>query len=195
MADEKYYIVKESSLTSVADKLREASGSEEKISFPNGYIDSVDDVVAKEQAVLDSIVDGSISGAYTNGRVTRVKTYAFYKCTDLTSADFPAATSIKSTAFQSCTGLISVDFPNITNIEGYVFQNCKKLTALILRADQVCTLFATNAFTGTPIESGTGYIYVPDDLVEDYKAATNWSTYADQIKPISELPEEEEDKE
>ena len=31
------------------------------------------------------------------------------------------------------------------------------------------------------------YFYVPDNLVNDYKAATNWSTYADQIRPISEL--------
>ena len=37
---------------------------------------------------------------------------------------------------------------------------------------------------------GTGYIYVQDNLVEQYKSATNWSTYADQIKPLSELPQE-----
>lgn len=30
-------------------------------------------------------------------------------------------------------------------------------------------------------------IYVPDDLVNSYKTATNWSTYADLIKPISEM--------
>ena len=31
------------------------------------------------------------------------------------------------------------------------------------------------------------YFYVPDNLVDSYKAATNWSTYAAQIRPISEL--------
>ena len=31
------------------------------------------------------------------------------------------------------------------------------------------------------------YFYVPDNLVDSYKAATNWSTYANQIRPISEL--------
>lgn len=31
------------------------------------------------------------------------------------------------------------------------------------------------------------YFYVPDELVDSYKAATNWSTYADQIRPISDL--------
>ena len=28
----------------------------------------------------------------------------------------------------------------------------------------------------------------PDALVATYQAATNWSTLADRIKPISELP-------
>ena len=33
------------------------------------------------------------------------------------------------------------------------------------------------------------YFYVPDDLVDDYKAATNWNAYANQIKPLSEYVE------
>ena len=68
------------------------------------------------------------------------------------------------------------------------FINCTTLTAVIIRkSDSICTLTNINAFSGTPIASGTGYIYVPNDLVDSYKAATNWSTYATQIKPISEL--------
>lgn len=31
-------------------------------------------------------------------------------------------------------------------------------------------------------------IYVPDDAVDTFKTATNWSAYADRIKPISEKP-------
>jgi len=33
-------------------------------------------------------------------------------------------------------------------------------------------------------------IYVPDNLVEQYKTATNWSRHADKIKPLSEYVEE-----
>ena len=32
-------------------------------------------------------------------------------------------------------------------------------------------------------------IYVPDDAVDTYKMATNWSAYASRIKPISEKTE------
>lgn len=41
----------------------------------------------------------------------------------------------------------------------------------------------------TPMKSGTGYIYVPAALVDSYKAATNWSTYADQIRAIEDYPD------
>jgi hypothetical protein len=47
-----------------------------------------------------------------------------------------------------------------------------------------------NVFSSSAIANGTGFVYVPDNLVEKYKTATNWSTYASQIKPMSELPEE-----
>lgn len=33
----------------------------------------------------------------------------------------------------------------------------------------------------TPIANGNGYIYVPDDYVNSYKTATNWTIFADQI--------------
>lgn len=35
-----------------------------------------------------------------------------------------------------------------------------------------------------------GAIYVPDDKVEELKVATNWSVFADIIKPLSTLVEE-----
>jgi hypothetical protein len=47
----------------------------------------------------------------------------------------------------------------------------------------------TNIFASTPIASGTGYIYVPAALVDSYKGATNWSTYAAQIRAIEDYPE------
>jgi hypothetical protein len=57
----------------------------------------------------------------------------------------------------------------------------------ITQKDKVCAL-GNNAFTGTPlVGDGTGYIYVPDDLVDAYKSATNWSALASHIKGESEM--------
>ena len=49
---------------------------------------------------------------------------------------------------------------------------------------------STNPFGGsTPLAKGTGYIYVPRALLNDYKTAENWSTYAAQIRAIEDYPE------
>ena len=102
----------------------------------------------------------------TSLTATGVTDYAFYADTLLTTVSLPVATSIGSSAFRNCTAL----------------------TSLTLSKNQVATLSNTNALQGTPIASGTGYVYVPDDLVDQYKVATNWATYANQILPISQKP-------
>ena len=68
---------------------------------------------------------------------------------------------------------------------------CDSLKTMILRSNEVCVLKYSGAISSTPIATSTteGFIYVPDDLVESYKTATNWSTYASQIKGLSELGE------
>ena len=137
---------------------------------------------------------------------TIIVEYAFYSCGNLTSVDLPAATGIgsyafrnsglisvslpvvdriSSSTFRSCSDLTSVDLPAATGIGEYAFYSCSKLTSVMLRnTAKVATLYNTNAFTNAK----NAIFYVPDALVDDYKAATNWSTYADRIKGLSELP-------
>jgi hypothetical protein len=90
---------------------------------------------------------------------------------------------IGSSAFQNCSQLTSVSFPAATSIKAYAFQSCSQLTKIVLgNTEQVATLSNTNAIPSNAV------IYVPDALVNSYKAATNWSTLADRIKGMSELP-------
>ena len=145
---------------------------------------------------------------------TEIKASAFYNCIGLQSVYAPLAQTIGSMAFYYCTVLPEIDLPSVSSIGGSCFRgcvvlrkiniggdvgtipancfgNCSAITALLLpNVTKVTTLQNANALTGTPIASGTGYIYVPDALVDSFKAATNWSTYAAQIKPISEYVEE-----
>ena len=53
----------------------------------------------------------------------------------------------------------------------------------------MATLRNISALSSTPIKYGAGYIYVPATLVDTYKAATNWSTYANKIRAIEDYPE------
>lgn len=132
----------------------------------------------------------------------------FNGCTALQTVSFPQATGIGVAAFTNApTGVLA--FPNVTSVSsGAAAQNgpagfdfTKKITIpanafngaynfkhLVLRSSELCPLSNVNAFTNSPIGVGLGYIYVPSDMVDTYKAATNWSTYADQIVPISEYP-------
>jgi len=96
-------------------------------------------------------------------------------------------TAVRGYAFQDCSSLTLADFPAITSIDDYAFNSCSHLTSLILRkSDSICTLSNTNAFSVTPISSGTGYIYVPRALVDSYKAASKWSTYAAQFRALED---------
>lgn len=162
-----------------------------------GGADIVDALIDKSVTEISSEVD--IVGAYACYGLTKLESVnlpnctsigndAFYNCVTLESVESPNVTSIASSAFRLCVVLPSIDLPLLTSIGSNAFRDCRKLQSLILRSKTVCTL-GTNVFTSTPIASGTGYIYVPDNLVEQYKAAANWSTYAAQIKPLSELEE------
>ena len=130
---------------------------------------------------------------------TSIGDFTFRDCTALTNVNLPVATSIARNAFQSCIALTSINLPMVTSIGNYTFFRCFSLTALVLSGTNVCTLANENAFgncyhiLGTtdsiynPTGAKDGYIYVPDDLVDSYKSATNWTTYASQIKPLSEF--------
>lgn len=103
-----------------------------------------------------------------------------------------SATIIGNYAFAYCNQLLTAEFSNVTYVGIGAFGYCTHLTGVIIKASQIpnISMNAGGPFYASGIASGKGYIYVPDDLVDDYKAAEGWSTYANQIKGISELPAE-----
>ena len=114
-------------------------------------------------------------------------------CSNVTITELPVGiTVLNDSIFYSNGHLPSVTvLGDVTSISTNVWYRCSQLSKVVLQnVTAVPTLSNTNAFGSTPIASGTGFIYVPDTLVDDFKTATNWSTYADQIKPISEMPTE-----
>jgi hypothetical protein len=139
-------------------------------------------------------------------KVTTLDSNAFDNCQTLKNINLPSVTTISSYSFKDCYAIKSMRISNVTNISNYAFNNCSNLLAVIIeQTNSVCTLANTLAFRYcyhiqgiqnsyyNPNGDKDGYIYVPDSLVDSYKSATNWSTYADQIKPLSELPQEYKD--
>lgn len=98
---------------------------------------------------------------------------------------FPLVTTVSYYSFNSCNKLKIADFPKVTNISGHSAMAYSGVIALVLRSHSVVTFHST-ALYGTPIASGTGFIYVPSDMVDSYKVATNWSVYAGQIRAVED---------
>lgn len=114
-------------------------------------------------------------------------TQAFYGCHALETINLPSVQIVGAQSFRTCKKLNRVDLETATVIAQLAFDKCPLLDTLIIRTPSLCTLDNISALTNTPIANGTGYIYVPDSLVDSYKSATNWSAYASQIKGLSEL--------
>ena len=115
---------------------------------------------------------------------------ALNSCSRLTSVYAPNALSIESGSFSGSSALPRLKLPSASSIYDSAFKNCTALAILVLgRTDNIVELRNINAFAGTPIESGTGYVYVPSALVDTYKADSVWSTYANQIRAIEDYPD------
>ena len=145
--------------------------------------------------------------------VTTLNQYALQNCKSLNSLTMSGIRTVGNYAFAN-TGIGSIILPVCTSLGTYTgqgsrtslvdltnniaisankFNGAASLAALILRSSSLCSLTAS-ALTGTAIANGIGYIYVPTDLLDTYKAASNWSTYASQIVDISEYPKQLQDE-
>ena len=160
--------------------------------------------------VATAIVTRTIT-EYSNTEIARIGNYALSYCSNLVRVNTPNVTAIASLAFAECAALEYFAKPTAVtgcSLGGYAFQNCtslkrldiigkgtigagtfsgcSSLNAFILRnpySNDVVALANRNVFTGTPIASGNGYVYVALDFVEAYRTKTNWVSYASQIMP------------
>lgn len=121
--------------------------------------------------------------------LTTIAEYAFCECTTLTTVTFPKLKEIPYNGFRQFKGVVKADFSSLTNIGSNGCYQCTNLETLIIRTPTICKLASGSVLTASKILNGTGYIYVPSALVDTYKSATNWSTFAAQIRAIEDYPE------
>ena len=113
---------------------------------------------------------------------------AFRWASSLNNVFFSRARVIGADAFRNTSNLRRATFMEVDTIDGRAFQESSRLETLVIGSNRVARLIDTNAFIATPIFMGAGYIYVPENLVDAYKTAQNWRSFASQIKPMTELP-------
>ena len=123
-------------------------------------------------------------------RATDVKERAFNACAKLMRLRLDSALYIGVAAFANLTNAERIDLPSAQYVSSTTFWSSTKLSALILRrTDGICIASGNPLNTSVPIYKGTGYIYVPRALIDDYKTATNWAVYAAQFRAIEDYPD------
>ena len=138
------------------------------------------------------------------GNNVAIGSRAFEKCHFLKTLNTSKVSSIGSGAFAFChlrklvtsaansdmladSSVGTFDLTTNNSIPNAIWRNARYLTSIIIRSETVRPL-GSQAFQYTPIENGIGWIYVPSNLVDSYKTATNWSAYASHIVSIDEFP-------
>ena len=161
-----------SSVTSIADNAFYSCYSLSLITIANGVT-----------RIADSAFQGcnSLTSITIANGVTRIASNAFRSCYSLASITIAnGVTSIADSAFNGCYSLTSITIPNsVTRIASNAFRFCYSVAFYdFSNHTSVPTLANTNAFTNIPADC---QIRVPASLVDAWKTATNWSTYANYI--------------
>lgn len=111
--------------------------------------------------------------------------YFLENCTSITKIILPKLITFKLQGISRCNALKTIDLPSvttITNYSSYCF-NYMHNVRLLLRYNGVVTLSTTQ------LPNAITEIYVPNDQVDNYKADSKWSTYADKIKSLDDFVE------
>lgn len=120
-------------------------------------------------------------------KVTSLGNYSFNGCNKLTTINVPLIDSAPIAAFYGVRNVKRFDFHRIASITASAFAVCSGIQQLIIRTDKVCSLASTQAFANSAIASKTCLIFVPSSLVDSYKSATNWSTYATLFRAVEDI--------
>ncbi len=136
---------------------------------------------------------GELTTAAIPADITEIKQFAFYGCGSLTGVTLHnGITSVGKRAFAECMGITEITVPASVTYLGYeAFCNNNLTTARVLSTTP-CELGKHIAGGGifeqkvyyNQFGYGNAKIYVPAESLYDYKAATGWSTMADNIYPM-----------
>ena len=204
------YIVTDTSLSSIADAIRNKGNTVASLAFPSGFVSAINDISAGGgDSKEDEIIARTISRSYINNTILKIGIYAFASCINLTTVSFPEVTTIGASAFAncgslttvsfpkvttisnyafySCTNLTTVSFPKATNIGNYAFGSCYKLISLYLLNNSIVSLTGSKVFNSSPIGGYSasagrfGSVFVPQSLLTQYQSATNWTSISSRI--------------
>lgn len=165
------YIVDEYQLISLADAIREKSGSSDPLTF-SGMVSAVSELGGGDD-YLASACNKTIT-ELNNSEILKVPTYMFFQCYSLSKVNLPNCTQIDTNAFNQCSNLEEISLPNCSSIATSAFQTCSKLSSVYLPN---CTYLGSYVFYGC---SSMYSAYLPNlNQFENttFNSSTSYSLY------------------
>ena len=163
-----------------------------------------------DASILENLITGTYTDIFYDTQITTINSNIF-KSAKIGIVNMPNVKNISFQAFQSCSAtevrFVGLQTPagstflamsnltkavfgtSLSTVPIQMFNACSKLTTLVLPYNGVATI-GTDALKSTAIASGTGYVYVPSAQVDNYKANSGWSAYANQIRALEDYPDE-----
>lgn len=133
------------------------------------------DIIGDKETV-DALVEHSLTELKENS-VYRAEDSAFRKNNSIKNVEFPNAIFIGANCFRDCTSLESVkigggETQSSVDVRVLAFKNARKLKKLIIDRPNVSNIAKITAFMSSAIGDRNGAIYVPENLISEYKAST-----------------------
>ena len=163
----------------------------ETVEVPDDVANAIENALALEPkpgiylSKFAQLVEGSISEINEEelSGIKNLTNYAFYNCDNLTKVTIPEGVkTVGGYVFSYCALLTEVVLPaSITSIDGRAFTEDKGLKVIVKAPTPPTLRDETAKYIPTDC-----VIYVPAKSVEAYKAATEWSTIANQIVAMEE---------
>ena len=174
--------------------------------------DGMSAVSFMDASILENLITNTFIDEYCDTQITSINNQNVFRDANIGVINMPNVKSIAYQAFYTCkatelrftgvqtfkSGSTFMAMPNLVkavfgtscfSLPAQCFNGCSKLATLVLPYNGVATI-GTDALKSTVIANGTGYVYVPSAQVENYKANSSWSAYANQIRAIEDYPEE-----
>ena len=204
------YSIEDSTLTSIANAIRDKTGSTEPIlteDMAQGVVDAYDSGTAYYKNLMQSIIDRSVTEIreedFVASRVYTIGNYAFYGCGNLKKVVLPPQVQTTySYAFQNCKELESVITNSMYNsyytyagcenlrfvqykqrlftLYDAHFQNCSKLAYVSILSQKDSVPLLGNANAFGGVPKYTK-IVIPNAMLADFRVASNWSNLANRL--------------
>ena len=182
-----------SQLTSIVDKAFWECNSLKSIEIPSGVTSIGNDAFYRCYSLKSIEIPSSVTSIGEEAffhcdnltsieipsGVTSIGVGTFDGCSSLTIIEIPSSvTSIGALAFNGCDELTSIEIPSsVTSIGDWAFNGCSSLTSIYCYAESVPETSSDafyNSFYNCPSDM---VIYVPEQSVGAYKAASPWNEY------------------